>query len=181
VHLPLPRLAGRDFYFTVHRLGAPLTDIPGWKPVEKRRASGGAAGEVAVMPVPWEKGEPGRELRVPVAAGLQFGVKELRVKRGERISLTLENPDIMPHNWVLVAAGGVERTGALADAMVTAADAVARHFVPPGAPVLVHTGLVAAGTNGVIHFNAPEKAGRYPYLCTFPGHWRLMQGEMVVE
>ena len=52
---------------------------------------------------------------------------------------------------------------------------------PPGAPVLVHTGLVAAGTNGVIHFNAPEAAGRYPYLCTFPGHWRLMQGELVVE
>jgi azurin len=47
--------------------------------------------------------------------------------------------------------------------------------------MLVHTGLVAAGTSGVIHFNAPEKAGRYPYLCTFPGHWRLMQGEMVVE
>ena len=75
----------------------------------------------------------------------------------------------------------MERTGALADAMVTAADAVARHFVPLGAPVLVHTGLVAAGTSGVIHFNAPEQAGRYPYLCTFPGHWRLMQGEMVVE
>ena len=181
VHLPLPRLAGRDFYFTVHRLGPPLTDVPGWKPVEKRLPGGRAGGEVAVMPVPWEKGEPGRALRVPVAAGLQFGVKELRVKRGERISLTLENPDIMPHNWVLVAAGGVERTGALADAMVTAADAVARHFVPPDAPMLVHTGLVAAGTSGVIHFNAPEKAGRYPYLCTFPGHWRLMQGEMVVE
>ncbi len=57
---------------------------------------------------------------------------------------------------------------------VSAADAVARHFVPLGAPVVVHRGLVAAGTSGVIHFNAPEKAGRYPYLCTFPGHWRLM-------
>ena len=23
--------------------------------------------------------------------------------------------------------------------------------------------------------------GEYPYLCSFPGHWMLMKGEMIVE
>ena len=26
-----------------------------------------------------------------------------------------------------------------------------------------------------------SKTGIYPYLCTFPGHWVLMKGEMVVK
>ena len=30
-------------------------------------------------------------------------------------------------------------------------------------------------------FRAPEEPGRYPYLCTFPGHWMVMNGEMFVE
>ena len=30
-----------------------------------------------------------------------------------------------------------------------------------------------------IFFRAPAP-GRYPFLCTFPGHWMAMQGEMVV-
>jgi uncharacterized protein len=27
---------------------------------------------------------------------------------------------------------------------------------------------------------APKQAGDYPYICTFPGHWRVMQGMMKV-
>ena len=30
-------------------------------------------------------------------------------------------------------------------------------------------------------FVVSEKPGRYPYLCTFPGHWRIMRGVLVVE
>ncbi|MCA9056818.1 MAG: c-type cytochrome, partial [Planctomycetaceae bacterium] len=32
----------------------------------------------------------------------------------------------------------------------------------------------------VLRFNAPEEPGLYPYVCTFPGHWIIMQGVMVV-
>jgi azurin len=32
-----------------------------------------------------------------------------------------------------------------------------------------------------IYFDAPAKPGRYPFLCTFPGHWMVMNGVMVVE
>ena len=32
-----------------------------------------------------------------------------------------------------------------------------------------------------IWFRVPGEPGRYPFLCTFPGHWMAMQGELVVE
>jgi len=31
-----------------------------------------------------------------------------------------------------------------------------------------------------LRFTAPDKPGEYPYICTFPGHWRIMQGVMKV-
>ncbi|MBU6327828.1 MAG: hypothetical protein KGQ89_09375, partial [Verrucomicrobia bacterium] len=27
---------------------------------------------------------------------------------------------------------------------------------------------------------APEKEGTYQYVCTFPGHWTIMKGELIV-
>jgi azurin len=32
-----------------------------------------------------------------------------------------------------------------------------------------------------IWIKAPSQSGRYPYLCTFPGHWMVMNGELIVE
>ena len=32
----------------------------------------------------------------------------------------------------------------------------------------------------VLRFEAPEEPGVYPYVCTFPGHWIIMKGNMVV-
>ena len=32
----------------------------------------------------------------------------------------------------------------------------------------------------VLRFEAPQEPGVYPYVCTFPGHWIVMNGKMVV-
>jgi putative heme-binding domain-containing protein len=32
----------------------------------------------------------------------------------------------------------------------------------------------------VLRFRAPGEPGIYPYVCTFPGHWVVMNGEMIV-
>jgi hypothetical protein len=29
--------------------------------------------------------------------------------------------------------------------------------------------------------SAPTKPGEYPYVCSFPGHWTIMKGVMVVK
>jgi azurin len=41
--------------------------------------------------------------------------------------------------------------------------------------------LVNPGQTYTLTFKAPAKVGDYPYVCTFPGHWTLMNGVMHVK
>jgi len=70
--------------------------------------------------------------------------------------------------------------GALADAMAATPDAAERSYVPPTPDVMWFTKLVDPGKSFTIEFTAPRQTGDYPYICTFPGHWRIMQGTMKV-
>jgi azurin len=40
--------------------------------------------------------------------------------------------------------------------------------------------LIGGGESTTIEFEAPEK-GEYTFLCTFPGHFGLMNGKFIVE
>ena len=53
--------------------------------------------------------------------------------------------------------------------------------LPENAPPLAYTDMVYPQDQMSIYFRAPAAKGRYPYLCTFPGHWMVMNGVMVVE
>ena len=168
----------------MHRLGPSFTQFPGYRAIAKTDPHAGhhpATPDIAPKPVKWEQGQPGRALRIQTAAGMQFAQKELRAKAGERLSLTFENPDAMPHNWVLVKPGALDRVGDLATKLITAPDALARHYVPDSPDVLAHTRILDPQKTTTIHFTAPAQPGRYPYVCTFPGHWMLMRGELIVE
>ena len=112
---------------------------------------------------------------------MQFSPKEIRVKAGKTVRLIFENPDLMLHNFVLLRPGSGEEVGMLADQMAAQPDAATRAYVPESGKVLHATGLVQPGAKAELKFKAPSAPGRYPYLCTFPGHWRIMRGEMVVE
>jgi azurin len=182
--LALPLLS-RDLFATVHRLGAAFTDFPGYKPVAKislhHHEMPAASAADRPMPVKWEKGMPGRLVRIQTTTGLQYAQREINVKAGERLTLTIDNPDVMPHNWVLGERGAVERITDLANKLVADPNAVARHYVPDTAEVLVHTRIVEPANSTTIHFDAPKEPGDYPYLCTFPGHATIMRGVMKVE
>ena len=87
----------------------------------------------------------------------------------------------MPHNLLLTAPDAAEEVGALADAMAAEPSAMARHYVPASPRILHATPLVEPGQRAELVFTAPPTPGRYPYLCTFPGHWRMMSGVLIVE
>jgi len=132
----------------------------------------------------WDQAESADRgaLRVQAAPGLmQFSPAELRVRAGASVRLIFENPDLMPHNLVLVAPGTDEEVGALADAMASDPGAMARNYVPASPKVLHATPLVEPTRRAELVFTAPAAPGRYPYLCTFPGHWRIMRGVLIVE
>jgi azurin len=64
--------------------------------------------------------------------------------------------------------------------MANSKDAYAKIFVPVISEVLFSTPLVATGKSFKLAFKAPNKPGEYPFICTFPGHWRIMKGVIKV-
>ena len=112
---------------------------------------------------------------------LAFTPAEVRIKPGQKVRLTFDNPDIQIHNLVLVKPGTDNEVGLLADRMAQDPDAMKRHYVPASPNVLWSTPLVNARQKVTLDFTAPDKPGRYPFICTFPGHWRVMKGTLVVE
>lgn len=158
-----------------------LFDLVG-QPLKGARPAGSAAA-LDELSREWSamKAAEGDALVVRAAPGLQFAPKELRAKAGSRVRLIFENPDLMTHNFVLVDAGSGDEVGALADRMAADPEGMAKGYVPRSPKVLQSTPLVNPRARHELVFRAPEKPGRYPYLCTFPGHWRLMRGVLVVD
>ncbi|MST93907.1 MAG: hypothetical protein EXS33_01300 [Pedosphaera sp.] len=112
---------------------------------------------------------------------MQFAPKELRVKAGAKVRLIFENPDLMIHNLLILAPGSAEEIGALADKLALQPDGLARGYIPESKKILHATGLVQPKQKAELIFTAPVAPGTYPFLCTFPGHWRIMRGVLVVE
>ena len=105
----------------------------------------------------------------------------MHVRAGEPIALTLDNPDVVPHNWALARPGTLERVGHLANLLISDPEAVVRHYIPRTSDILVYTDVVLPKEKATVYFHAPQQPGSYPFLCTFPGHWLVMNGDLVVE
>lgn len=181
VHLHLS--TGHDIFLTAHRLEEAFTDFPGYMQIAKTNhaAQVGMKAPVASKPNPWTGGESGRAIAVEAALGLQYVQKTLKAKAGERITLVFKNPDVVPHNWILGKPGTLQSLGEKCNLMITDPKGLAKHYVPESDEVLAYTDMVNAKGEFTIHFNAPKEPGEYPYLCTFPGHWMVMNGVMTVE
>jgi len=124
---------------------------------------------------------PALEMKISVVPQeMQYTVTSLTVKPGQLVRLTLTNPDDMQHNLVFVRPGTTEAVGTLVNAMAKASDAADRNYVPSTPDVLAWTTLADPGQSVTLEFTAPRQPGEYPYICTFPGHWRTMQGIMKV-
>ena len=108
-------------------------------------------------------------------------LNQVHRQAGEPINFTFVNPDVVPHNCVLVKPDSLERVGKLSNHLVADPDAFVKHYVPETDDVLVHANVVDSRTNSTVYFHALKEPGRYPHLCTFPGHWMVMNGVMVVE
>ena len=115
-----------------------------------------------------------------VPGAMQYDVKEVRAKPGELLELVLENPDSMQHNLLVVAPGKMSEVGVAGDRMGETAEGKSRQFVPDLPSVIAVMGLVDPGATGRLFLAVPAKPGTYPYVCTYPGHWRMMNGKLKV-
>jgi azurin len=96
------------------------------------------------------------------------------------VEIAFTNPDQMQHNFLVGAPGSLDQIGAAADALAQSPGAAAQGYIPDIPQVLASTRLVDPGRTVTIQFRAPTEPGAYPYVCTFPGHWRVMNGMLTV-
>lgn len=129
------------------------------------------------IPDAW-KNKVDRTITMGTKPGLKFDKEALTVKAGERIKLVFNNNDDMMHNMVITRPGAINSVGEAALKLGLAGERVS--YVPNLQEVLFHTRLLGPNQSETIYFVAPNQPGEYPYLCTFPGHYQVMQGKMIV-
>jgi azurin len=108
---------------------------------------------------------------------MAFDKTKLTVPAGSKVHLVLKNHGtlaVMTHNWVLVKKGTEAKV-----ALDGLEKASTNGYVVPGEDVLAYTSMAAPGKSAEVTFNAPAP-GTYPYICTFPGHYVMMKGELTV-
>ncbi|MFN8354428.1 MAG: PVC-type heme-binding CxxCH protein [Spirosomataceae bacterium] len=116
-----------------------------------------------------------------VKEAMKFDLKEFTVPAGKSVIIEFENPDAMQHNLVIGKPSSLAVIGKAADKMITAKDAAEKNYVPAIPQVLFSTPLVNPDQTYQLKFTAPTTPGDYPFVCTFPGHWSLMNGVMKVK
>ena len=118
-----------------------------------------------------------------VPAVMKFDKTELEVKAGAKVMLLFANKACpLQHNFLLLKVGAKDKVGALADKMLADPNALKNNYFPVSDDILVKgTKLVGTGQSDLVEFTAPAEPGDYPYICTFPGHWRLMNGVLKVK
>jgi len=111
---------------------------------------------------------------------MKFDQNELRVFEGQKITLTLNHTgkmskEIMGHNFVLL-----KKETNLNDFAQRAMLARENEYIPDGNETIAYTKMIGGGESDTITFTAPEK-GSYTYICSFPGHYGLMRGVLIVS
>jgi len=111
---------------------------------------------------------------------MKYDLKSFTVEAGKPVQIIFENPDFMQHNLLIVQTGALETVGKAADKLAADPKGAEKNYVPDLPEVLFSTKLVNPQQTVTLNFTAPAKEGDYPYVCTFPGHWSIMNGIMKV-
>ena len=144
-------------------------------------AAGGATGAAGAALKPVAPPAPDITLRIAAVPGqLKYDLSELTVAPNQLVEIVFTNPDAMQHNFVLGATGSLEAIGTAADKLAQSPAGLAQAYVPDMPQVLFSTRLVEPNETARFQFRAPSATGQYPYLCTFPAHWRVMNGVLNV-
>ena len=112
---------------------------------------------------------------------MRFNTARLVVEAGKPFEILFENSDVMPHNLVFSLPGSREEIGTDAQSMSPEKiDAQGRAFVPANPKIIAASKLLEPGKSERLKMTAPTQPGSYEMVCTFPGHWMVMWGKLIV-
>ena len=109
-----------------------------------------------------------------------YDKNKIEVNSGKNIILTLNHKgkvskEFMGHNFVLLKKGVNVDEYAKKAVLAKSND-----YIPNSDEAIAYTKMLGGGESTTISFLAPE-AGIYTYICTFPGHYMMMRGELIVN
>lgn len=125
--------------------------------------------------------DPARIVIEPKGNEMLFEQTEITVEAGQEIILVFDNTASSPamvHNVVFLNTDDKSAINRVGQAALSAAD---NEYVPNDEAVLAATPLAKPGETVEVTFTAPDAPGKYLYICTFPGHYAMMQGTMIVQ
>ena len=102
------------------------------------------------------------------------------VQAGKPVEFRFSNTDAMPHNFAITKPGFLQEVGELGESTGRDKDAEERGYIPKSDAVLLGSRLIQPGETQALAFEVPKEPGVYPYVCTYPGHWRRMYGALYV-
>tara|TARA_B100001059_G_scaffold73116_1_gene70459 strand:+ start:17788 stop:18297 length:510 start_codon:yes stop_codon:yes gene_type:complete len=111
---------------------------------------------------------------------MMYDKKTIVVKYGKNVRLTLNHKgkigkEFMGHNFVLL------KKGINVDEFAKKATlAKSNDYIPDSDETIAFTKMLGGGESTTISFTAPE-SGTYTYICSFPGHYMIMRGELIVN
>lgn len=111
---------------------------------------------------------------------MKFDLKTFTVEAGKAVEIVFHNPDFMQHNLIITKPDAMQVVGRAADKLATDPKGADMQYVPDIPEVLFHTRLVNPQETVKLKFTAPATPADYPFVCTFPGHWSVMNGVMKV-
>ncbi|MET4083729.1 putative membrane-bound dehydrogenase-like protein [Pedobacter sp. UYP30] len=115
-----------------------------------------------------------------VQNAMKYDLKTFTVKAGSMVEVVFSNPDFMQHNLLILQKGSMDKVGAAADKLAQDPKGIDQNYVPKMPEVLFSTKLINPQETYKLKFRVPADAGDYPFICSFPGHWRIMNGIMKV-
>lgn len=125
------------------------------------------------------------ELTISGNDQLQFDKSELVVDANcDKVTVTLEHigrlaKAQMGHNWVLTKSSDYQPV-----AQAGQAAGLDQDYLPADDDrIIAHTDLVGGGETTSVTFDVSEleAGGDYTYFCSFPGHWVVMKGQLIVK
>ncbi len=106
---------------------------------------------------------------------MRYEDTRIEARAGSRVRIVMDNSTTtsaaMVHNVLVVRdAGSVNRVGQAAQGEAD--------YVPDDPAVVAYTPMAGPGARTAVVFTMPA-AGEYPFICTYPGHFTMMQGTLV--
>jgi azurin len=128
--------------------------------------------------------DPSQTVDIVATDDMKYSVTTITAKRGETLRIRMVSKGVIPkvamaHNVVVLKMG----TDILA-LLKEGASHRASDFIPPSMKdkVIAKTAFAGPGEAVQVIFTVPDKPGKYPFICTFAGHYQAgMKGMLIVK